>query len=1092
MGVLSNVKDFLKKKAVAAASAAADEIDAASQLSPRQIQEIEERRQKYLAEMPNMTGQKAEECIRNNLGAIGIEVYQDYLAQLRNFYCPVKLAAVNFDPLNRIRYCDITKWVNSPDNQYVDKLSGVYQVLSRENCNVALIYHRTKEQSTVTLAVANTDANQADPAQADAYLNRIVDTLRGNFPGIEIRTKMGKETFGSGLPESLQSAIRVASSGRIATNSVAAVSNLASGKSKEYAGQGVEKLLDSVVPHDDSEAYTLVLLASRVSDAAERKARLNDIKTALSPYETWQKSDNYSENVGEGSNADMNVNAGANAGGQGGFAHQDGEAYKQLSKQGDGRQVPLARALLDTVKEGVGVLSRPSISSADSIQMGFQAGVNFGVNFSRASNINIQLGKVTGTTQTITNHAVKDAIEMAQNQTKRLDEGFSMGMWDFCAYVISESSKTAADVACNYYAQTQGEASYMAAATIYLWDGQRNQNEALPILESIQKVQHPIFSLKPLEENNRLMYPTLVTPSVCITGRELARAMNFPQKSVGGVPVQESIPFGREVHRYGGGEETAERNIVMGHIHHMGRTEGTPVTLDVDSLASHVFITGTTGSGKSNTVYQMLDKLQTQGVKFLVVEPAKGEYKKVFGGKSHVYGTNTAISDLLRINPFSFPDNISVAEHIDRLVEIFNACWPMYAAMPAILKEAIERSYEKVGWNLDWDSCSPRQFPTFTDLIETLQVVLSSSLYSDDTKNDYSGALVTRVRSLTNGISGQIFCGKRELTCEKLFENNVIIDLSRTSSVETKSLVMGIIVMKLQEYRMHLDRMNEKLLHVTILEEAHNLLRKTSVTQSQESANLQGQSVKMITDSIAEMRTYGEGFFIADQAPSLLDETVIRNTNTKIVLRLPAQADREAVGSAMALKDEQIQELAKLPTGVAAVYQSDWTETVLCRIDRFPDSKVSPLKYIPKDNSGSKAALEHFFKKVFSISDNYELREEDVDTIEEWISRLREKSDMKNLLSQALSGRELTQQERQIVAYNIFGGGEIAGILSSESEPAKAIQEADRKISSYLQIHNSEITVHVRQLMIQALLERENTRHLVERYKNFLNDGRVR
>ncbi|MDL2302648.1 ATP-binding protein, partial [Lachnospiraceae bacterium OttesenSCG-928-D06] len=345
----------------------------------------------------------------------------------------------------------------------------------------------------------------------------------------------------------------------------------------------------------------------------------------------------------------------------------------------------------------------------------------------------------------------------------------------------------------------------------------------------------------------------------------------------------------------------------------MRHTESCGVSLDVDSLASHTFITGSTGTGKSNVIYQLLSKLKDNSVKFLVVEPAKGEYKRIFGGICNVYGTNYSKSELLRINPFSFPNGIHVLEHIDRLVEIFNACWPMYAAMPAVLKDAVEKSYEKVGWNLRNSKCEPLVFPTFADLMETLPDVMNSSLYSADTKSDYSGALITRVQSLTNGINGQIFCSNRELTVEELFEQNVIVDLSRVGSTETKSLLMGIIVMKLQEYRLHQDKMNSELIHVTVLEEAHNLLRKTATGQSQEGANLQGKSVEMLTNSIAEMRTYGEGFIIADQAPALLDEAVIRNTNTKIVLRLPDDTDRKLVGTSMALNDNQIIELAKLP-----------------------------------------------------------------------------------------------------------------------------------------------------------------------------------
>ena len=796
MGILANTKQFLKQKMTIAATKVADGIAVASQLSPQQIADIEDKRQKYLAQKPNMTDDQAEKIIRSNLGAIGIEVYQDYLAQLKDFYLPVNLAAVNFDPLNRIRYCDITKWVNSSDEQYIDKLVSVYRVLNGDHCNIALIFHRTKEKCSVTLAIANTDVNQSDPAQADAYLDRIIKALKGNFPGVEIKQKEGKGNFGNGIPESLRSAVKGDSRGPVA-KSVAAVSGLASEKSKEFISQSMEKLLDGVGPCDNSEAYTVVLLATPVTNINEKKIHLYNLEEGLSPYETWQASYNYTTNDAQNAAADMGFHLGAQAGVQAGTGHVDGENRKMISNTGDGsREKNPLKGIKHVLLEGVGMLARPSISSSDSNTMGFQAGANFGVQFSRSSSINIQVGKNEGITQTFTNYAVKHALETAEKQIKRLEEGASLGMWEFCAYVISESSKIAADVANNYLSLIQGEESFMTAAAIYLWDGQRERDKALPILESIQSIQHPVFALSSSVNKDDLMYPTLVTPSVCITGRELARAMNFPRKSVSGLPVLEGVAFGREVNSQRRSVETAERKIVMGRIYHMNQAEGTPVTLDVDSLTSHVFITGTTGSGKSNAVYQILDKLREHGVKFLVVEPAKGEYKKILGGICHVYGTNPNLSDLLCINPFSFPEKISVTEHIDKLIEILNACWPMYAAMPAILKDAVERSYEKVGWNLNWDSCSPRRFPTFADLIETLPEVISSSFYSGDTKNDYAGALVTRVRSLTNGVAGQIFCRKQELTYEDLFENDVIIDLSRVSNSETKSLIMGIIVMK--------------------------------------------------------------------------------------------------------------------------------------------------------------------------------------------------------------------------------------------------------------------------------------------------------
>jgi hypothetical protein len=143
--------------------------------------------------------------------------------------------------------------------------------------------------------------------------------------------------------------------------------------------------------------------------------------------------------------------------------------------------------------------------------------------------------------------------------------------------------------------------------------------------------------------------------------------------------------------------------------------------------------------------------------------------------------------------------------------------------------------------------------------------------------------------------------------------------------------------MKLLEYRQTCGRMNAELQHITVLEEAHNLLKRTSTEQTSESSNLLGKSVEMLSNAIAEMRTYGEGFIIADQSPSLMDMSVIRNTNTKIILRLPDESDRVLVGRAAGLNDEQIVELTKLQCGVAAIYQNNWIQPVLCKVKEYKE-----------------------------------------------------------------------------------------------------------------------------------------------------------
>ena len=542
------------------------------------------------------------------------------------------------------------------------------------------------------------------------------------------------------------------------------------------------------------------------------------------------------------------------------------------------------------------------------------------------------------------NRTVVALLDKINKYLERLDNCESFGAFDCASYCFADTRDNALAVASNYNAILRGQDSSIQASHINIWD---KEDDKKTIYNYLSKYVHPKFVKTPYSD---LEERIIVSPTSIISGNELAIQVGFPKKSISGITVIPMAAFGRNMPQI-----PEKQRIQIGNLYHMGRVDAgtSKVNLDIESLTMHTFITGSTGSGKSTMIYNILDKLIKKRKKFLVIEPAKGEYKNRYGNLDgvSVYGSNPAKTPLLKINPFSFPEDIHVLEHIDRLIEIFNVCWPMYAAMPAVLKEAVERAYEVAGWKLD-TSCNKFRtksgkvlYPTFSDVLEQINMVMEESEYSSDSKGDYKGALCTRIQSLTTGIYGQIFVSDEIQDC-KLFDENVIIDLSRIGSTESKSLIMGLLVMKLQEYRMSQDNgMNQSLQHVTVLEEAHNILKRTSSDFSQESANLTGKSVELLANSIAEMRTYGEGFIIADQSPGLMDMSVIRNTNTKIILRLPDQNDRELVGKAASLSDEQIREISKFPTFVAAVYQNNWLEPVLCKIDEQSFDRVQVYKY---------------------------------------------------------------------------------------------------------------------------------------------------
>lgn len=584
------------------------------------------------------------------------------------------------------------------------------------------------------------------------------------------------------------------------------------------------------------------------------------------------------------------------------------------------------------------------------------SGEYHGITSSMSEDHSLTLGK------TLVNASMDTAAVHIRKHNERYEAGKGIGMWNVGCYLFVEAGNT------TIHTQLKS-----------ILSGENSKYEAIRTIDISKYADRKgKYCLKPFIQPPVLYCPDCIHPfgrqfseiRTWLNTTELTSLINFPLHSVAGITVKEFAPFGRNL------PEPASKTIGLGNLVHAGdEYENMRVELDETILPSHIFVTGTTGSGKSNAVYSILSKLKNEGKTFMVVEPAKGEYKDVFGPDPDVsvFGTNPKIHRLLRLNPFEFPDEVHISEHIDRLIDIFNACWPMYAAMPAVLKESMERAYVSCGWNLRTSESAYGIFPTFADVVRELNMYVDESEYSSDSKGDYKGALGTRLHSMCNGILGQIFSGE-SVSDETLFDSNVIVDLSRVGSIETKALIMGLLVMKLNEYRMSQGGKNLPLKHAVVLEEAHNLLKRTSSAQSSESANLIGKSVEMITSSIAEMRTFGECFIIADQSPSLLDYAAISNTNTKIIMALPGRLDRDIAGDSVGLSEGQKREVSRLGTGTAVVYQKGWEEAVLCHIDRYVYDETRTYSGVPDKDASMSDALPAIIYSIYAKGRQYDRR----------------------------------------------------------------------------------------------------------------------
>lgn len=876
--------------------------------------------------LPNLQENNLANKLNEQFGLFESIVSHNYLTKLST--CPI-MAPVP-ENLSNMGWYKVTKIVLDGDSFFPDQLSMLYTALHDVAQTVALVVEK-KSMDNIEIYLGARDFSGNDFEAS----NLLDNSIQGFLPGVRTTLDRDKSLFTNTDTKSY----------------VASFTGIASlrDENKESFIQGLEKFIDAT---PSIPAFTAVFIADNVGQgqALSMINAFSSIKDSLSPLVQSQEtlsesqtdgvSTTITDTIGETLTETLSKTVTRTEGTSTGYS----ESESTNTSETINKSPNIIRSFCSSIFGG-------KSGSSSNVGRTSQAGKNTGEHTdisnadgksssnakqkqsSQAKGINSSTTKGNSYQITRTNTIAKRYVDILDRQIERLQNGMPFGLWSVGTYFVSLSPSTSKKLANIYQGCITGEDSDLETSAVNVW-GEKDSSLLLSYLKDLR--------------NPRFLYGNInVSACSLTTSKELAVQMSLPQTSISGVEVRECASFGRNI--AGKSKQQSCETIKIGKISHLGNVSSKDVLLSVDELGKHLFVTGSTGSGKSNTVYLLIKQLLACDKHIMIVEPTKGDYKKVFGGREDVtvYGTRIDEKNLLTINPFAFPENIRVVEHVERLVEIFGVCWPMYAAMPAVLKDSILSAYESCGWNLKTSRCKyGRLFPTITDVISQLKRIISTSDYSSDTKGDYIGALQTRLQSLTNGVYSSILQSSAPIPYETLYDRNVIIDLHNIGSSETRSLLMGLLVLGLSEWRMSQsdDSMDREMHHVTILEEAHCILPRVPKQQSQEGSNVVGKSVEMIASAIAEMRTYGESFIIVDQSPSAVDESAIRNTNTKIIMNLPDGEDRSMAGKAMGLtKESQFDELSRLNTGEAVVWQRGWSEAVLCLIDELKKEERIPL-----------------------------------------------------------------------------------------------------------------------------------------------------
>jgi uncharacterized protein len=415
-----------------------------------------------------------------------------------------------------------------------------------------------------------------------------------------------------------------------------------------------------------------------------------------------------------------------------------------------------------------------------------------------------------------------------------------------------------------------------------------------------------------------------------------------PQREIPGVRLALQPDF--DVTQESAGTREA---IALGEVLDRTGSPAGPLVLPLDSLNRHVFVSGATGSGKSQTIRALLEAATRAGIPWLVVEPAKAEYRLMAArlGEAEVIRIRPGESDGIAagLNPLEPAPDIDgqrfpLQTHADLVKALFIASFRSEEPFPQVVSAALSRVYEEAGWDLALGESitgDPNPgYPTLTDLQRTAERVVNEIGYSQRITDDVMGFIRVRLASLRIGTTGRFLEAGHQIDFTRFLKTNGVLELEDVGDDRDKAFLMGTVLIRLIEHLRMAHRGSPpsgepKLQHITVIEEAHRLLRRPEPGSSDGAAD---HAVEMFAGLLAEIRSYGEGLVIAEQIPGRLIPDVIKNTAVKIVHRLPAADDRDSVGATMNLTPAQSRYLVTLRPGEAAVFTDGMDYPLLTRM----------------------------------------------------------------------------------------------------------------------------------------------------------------
>lgn len=838
--------------------------------------------------------------------------YLDYVSERKAF--PQKIGEMQ--PF-KATWLQITRLPVHPDNtdsyDLFNRWQGVLSSLHAWGYRFLFLLQRREGKTHLYLGAMSSNPNFI----ASDAIEQVKEASSGSMPGVELRALTDMEAAME-INFPLQG-----------YGCMGAVTGLPSFFSEKEPG--VLQTLDSLAfgirgTQNEDRPYSLLVIADPISDAGTNEI-INKMRS-----------------IGSEIHSDVdrrvNLNESNSTSGQKGLNPYAAAEVSKMAGTGLGR-------LMGSLGAGIGTAIAPGFGTAIGQAVGNGAGRLLG---SAAGVALGQLNKTTSSSFSLTvdtsylDKYAQYAEELTEKHIERMKQGRNLGYWNVGVYVLGKNRKDVTTVNGMLRSIYSGRESYLEPIRLHVlndtsgaMDIVRGGFNMIPLYNASEDGMSEDVEWHVFGRN----YQYLSTP---MNTKELALTTSLPRRDVPGLRfVKTAVRFANNP------PVTDGDTICLGKLVDMGVEQKNEYRIEPDVLVRHALVTGSTGSGKSTSGKRILKGLLEKKIPVLIIEPAKDDYVRwamemnrhlpqdmqfriYMPGHTELNGKEL---NRLQLNPFE-PAAVSGAKvdmtaRCENLIALLNASLPTSDILPVLMDETVYNLYRGF-YGKEFVNGFPmiqqEKYPTLDLLTKMAQLVMDKKHYEQKVKDNLMACLETRFQYLNRGTRGRLLAVKRSTDYDNLFSRPTVINISGISSAKDKALIMSLLMLSLYEYRKSIyendaeyrscaDR--NKLLHLTLVEEAHNVLMKPE-TDAGGTGNPQQVVADLFSNMLSEIRSYGEGLMIVDQVPTRLIPDAIKNTNYKIVHRMTAPDDCQVMAASLALREEQKALIPSLPVGHAIVY----------------------------------------------------------------------------------------------------------------------------------------------------------------------------